>query len=61
MTSFVSKRQCEGDAEDLTRELGGARLSRGVVPPTEGKFGGIVILWNPFEVEEVVLDRQVSR
>lgn len=43
------------------REIGGTRLSKGVASPAEGRSVGIMILWNSFEVEEVVEDRHVGR
>ncbi|MQM12439.1 hypothetical protein Taro_045357, partial [Colocasia esculenta] len=56
--SRILRPNVSGDGEDLRRDIGGGRLSRGVASPDVGRAGGILILWNPFEVEEVEEDRQ---
>lgn len=42
------------------KEIGGARLSKGVASPNVERAGCIMILCNQFEVEEVVEDKQVG-
>ncbi|MQL96517.1 hypothetical protein Taro_029191 [Colocasia esculenta] len=43
----------EGCVDELIREFRGGRLVNGVPSPTKGRAGGLVILWNAYEVEEV--------
>lgn len=53
---YLQEMNCEGDGESIMRERGGARLTKGVASTVEGRAGGIMILGNQFEVEEVVED-----
>lgn len=49
----IQEIKCEEGGEDLLREIGGARLSKGIVVPAEGRSGGLLLLWNEFILEEV--------
>ncbi|MQM12432.1 hypothetical protein Taro_045351, partial [Colocasia esculenta] len=44
--------KCEGMVEEVMWEIVGGRLLKGVTSSTVGRLGGLMVLWNPFEVEE---------
>ncbi|MQM04716.1 hypothetical protein Taro_037517, partial [Colocasia esculenta] len=57
----LQETKLEGDKEIVLWELGGGRLTHGVSSPAVGRARGIMILWNPIEVEEVVADKLIGR